>query len=196
MMKSRFSALATTHADRRRAWHRSPGAAPISKAHPVADPQPLGHVRDRDPRARQGATEVLCAARGIPAPKHGGSGDPGCVQLGLLGKPQVLRLSQDSFVAGKTPSLGHGRLWNQLRVTCHVASSPVMCFDGQRRVGDRQRALPVVLTAAPATGTGRVPPGARLRADVCGADVGRAGRLPGGLVRGCSPRPRRSSTSP
>jgi hypothetical protein len=76
------------------------------------------------------ATDVLCAAKGIPAPKHPGIGDPGFVQIGVLGQPQVLRLSQDSFVAGKTAKLGRGRLWNQLGVTCHVALATVMCFNG------------------------------------------------------------------
>jgi hypothetical protein len=76
------------------------------------------------------ATEVLCAARGIPAPKQKGVGDPGFVQLSVLGQPQVLRLSQDSFVAGKSVKLGRGRLWNQLGVTCHMALSTVMCFNG------------------------------------------------------------------
>ena len=75
-------------------------------------------------------TKVLCAARGIPAPKHGGIGDAGFVQIGLLGFPQTLRLSQDSFVAGSTARLGRGRLWNQLGVTCHTALSTVMCFNG------------------------------------------------------------------
>jgi hypothetical protein len=76
------------------------------------------------------ATDVLCAAKGIPAPKQPGVGDPGFVQIGVLGQPQVLRLSQDSFVAGPTAKLGRGRLWNQLGVTCHVALSSVMCFNG------------------------------------------------------------------
>jgi len=76
------------------------------------------------------ASEVLCAARGIPAPKQKGIGDPGFVQLGVLGQPQVLRLSQNSFVAGKSVKLGRGRLWNQLGVTCHVAQTTVMCFNG------------------------------------------------------------------
>ena len=76
------------------------------------------------------ATDVLCAAKGIPAPKHPGIGDPGFVQIGVLGQPQVLRLSQDSFVAGPTAKLGRGRLWNQLGVTCHVALNTVMCFNG------------------------------------------------------------------
>ncbi len=85
------------------------------------------------------ATDVLCSAKGIPPPKGPGVGDPGFVQLGLLGKPQVLRLSQDSFVAGKTAKLGRGRLWNQLGVTCHVALSTVMCFNGDNHgfvIGD------------------------------------------------------------
>ncbi|MGI8712495.1 MAG: hypothetical protein ACR2NR_04785 [Solirubrobacteraceae bacterium] len=79
------------------------------------------------------ATEVLCAARGIPAPKGNGVGDPGFVQLGVLGQPQVLRLSQDSFVAGPAVTLGRGRLWNQLGVTCHVALTAVLCFNGANR---------------------------------------------------------------
>jgi hypothetical protein len=77
------------------------------------------------------ATEVLCAAKGIPAPKHGAKvGDPGFVQMGVLGVPKTLRLSQNSFVAGKAVTLTRGRLWNQLGVTCHVAAVTVMCFNG------------------------------------------------------------------
>jgi hypothetical protein len=76
------------------------------------------------------ATEILCAARGIPAPKHGGIGDAGFVQIGLLGHPQTLRLSQNSFVAGTTAKLGRGRLWNQLGVTCHLGAATVLCFNG------------------------------------------------------------------
>lgn len=76
------------------------------------------------------ATEVLCSAKGVPPPKHGGIGDPGFVQLSVLGKPQLLRLSQDSFVAGTTAKLARGRLWNQLGVTCHVGQTTVLCFNG------------------------------------------------------------------
>jgi len=86
-------------------------------------------------------TKVLCAARGIPAPKHGGIGDAGFVQIGLLGKPQPLRLSQNSFVAGTTAKLGRGRLWNQLGVTCHLALVTVMCFNGDNHgfvIGNRR----------------------------------------------------------
>jgi hypothetical protein len=75
-------------------------------------------------------TQILCAARGIPAPKQKGVGDSGFVQLSVLGQPKVLRLSQDSFVAGTSVKLGRGRLWNQLGVTCHMALTTVMCFNG------------------------------------------------------------------
>jgi hypothetical protein len=88
------------------------------------------------------ATEVLCAARGIPAPKHSGNtGDPGFVQIGVLGTPKLLRLSQDSFVGLNTATLGRGRLWNQLGVTCHVAATTVMCFNGDNHgfvIGNRR----------------------------------------------------------
>ena len=76
------------------------------------------------------ATDVLCSARGIPAPKKAGIGDSGFVAISVLGRPQLLKLSQDSFVAGKSITLGRGRLWNQLGVTCHVAQTTVMCFNG------------------------------------------------------------------
>lgn len=76
------------------------------------------------------AREVLCSARGIPAPKGPGVGDPGFVQIAVLGGPQLLRLSQNSFVAGPTANLRRGRLWNELGVTCHVAQTSVACFNG------------------------------------------------------------------
>jgi hypothetical protein len=84
------------------------------------------------------AKEVLCAAKGIPAPKHG-TGDSGFVEVSVLGLPKVLRLSQNSFVAGSKAALGRGRLWNQLGVTCHVASTAVLCFNGDNHgfvIGD------------------------------------------------------------
>ena len=107
-------------------------AAPISKSiefHSIGGKVTCGieiHAPNKP------ATKVLCSATGIPAPKHTTSrdGDPGFVQLGVLGQPQVLRLSQDSFVAGRTVTLARGRLWNQLGVTCHAARTTVMCFNG------------------------------------------------------------------
>jgi hypothetical protein len=85
------------------------------------------------------ATNVLCAATGIPAPKHGGVGDSGFVQLSASGKPTLLRLSQNSFVPGTTTTLGKDRLWSQLGVTCHTGSSNVICFNGDNHgfiIGD------------------------------------------------------------
>jgi hypothetical protein len=85
------------------------------------------------------AKEVLCAAKGIPAPKKHGAGDPGFVEISVLGLPKVLRLSQNSFVAGSKAALGRGRLWNQLGVSCHVASTAVLCFNGDNHgfvIGD------------------------------------------------------------
>ena len=84
--------------------------------------------------------QVLCAAQGIPAPKASGVGDAGFVQIAVTGAPRLLRLSQDSFVAGATAHLGRGRLWNQLGVTCHVAEATVMCFNGNNHgfvIGNR-----------------------------------------------------------
>lgn len=106
------------------------GAAPISKATMF---EALGNkvgcgIEIHAPSAR--AHEVLCAAHGIPAPTGKGVGDAGFVQIAVTGTPRLLRVSQDSFVGGTTAKLGRGRLWNQLGVTCHVALSTVMCFNG------------------------------------------------------------------
>ena len=115
-------------------------AAPISKAtrfHALDARVTCGieiHAPSTPPR------EVLCAARGIPAPKGPGAGDAGFVQIAVTGAPRLLRLSQDSFVAGATAQLRRGRLWNQLGVTCHVAEATVMCFNGNNHgfvIGNR-----------------------------------------------------------
>ena len=78
------------------------------------------------------ASKVLCAAKGIPAPTKKSVGDSGFVQIGVLGAPQLLRLTQDSFVSGrgKSVKLARGRLWNQLGVTCHMGEKTVLCFNG------------------------------------------------------------------
>jgi hypothetical protein len=105
-------------------------AAPISKAM-------LFQTKSRDVGCGveihapgKAATEVLCSANGIPAPKGKGTGDSGFVEIGVLGKPKLLRTSQDSFVASKAVTLGRGRLWNQIGVTCHVGLVNVLCFNG------------------------------------------------------------------
>jgi hypothetical protein len=105
-------------------------AAPISKS--IQFTNRTGKVRCgieiHAPNKR--ATKVLCAAKGIPAPKKKGIGDSGFVEIGVLGKPRVLRLSQNSWVAGRSVKLGRGRLWNQLGVTCHMGQPTVLCFNG------------------------------------------------------------------
>jgi len=108
----------------------SAAAAPISKTttfRALSDQVVCG-IEIHPPS--QPASEVLCSARGIPAPPGRGVGDPGFVQLAVLGASQRLRLSQDSFVSGSVATLGRGRLWNQLGVTCHVAQTTVLCFNG------------------------------------------------------------------
>jgi hypothetical protein len=106
------------------------GAAPISKSVQFQNSSANVTCGVEIHAPSQPATEVLCSAKGIPAPKRKGIGDPGFVQLAVLGRPQVLRLSQDSFVAAKPATLARGRLWNQLGVSCHVALTTVMCFNG------------------------------------------------------------------
>jgi hypothetical protein len=106
------------------------GAAPVSKSIRFQNTSGKVTCGIEIHSPNKPASMVLCAARGIPAPKTKGVGDAGFVQIGVLGRPQVLRLSQDSIVAGKTVKLGRGRLWNQLGVTCHVALTTVMCFNG------------------------------------------------------------------
>jgi hypothetical protein len=78
------------------------------------------------------ATEILCSAKGIPAPKGKGVGDP-FVEIGVLGKPKLVRLSQDSFAGKSFVKLGRGRLWNQLGVTCHLGLVKVLCFNGDNQ---------------------------------------------------------------
>jgi len=76
------------------------------------------------------ATNVLCVGPGIPRPKSFGPvGDP-FVQISVLGRPQIVPISQQSWISGRRAHLGRGRLWNQLGVTCHVGSSSVLCFNG------------------------------------------------------------------
>jgi hypothetical protein len=52
------------------------------------------------------------------------------IDVPVLGQPQLVRLSQNSFVAGESVKLGRGRLWNQLGVTWQMALTAVMCFNG------------------------------------------------------------------
>jgi hypothetical protein len=75
------------------------------------------------------ATKVLCSAKSIPAPKHG-FGDPGFVNLGATGSPQLLRLTQNSFAGKNLKTLKKGTLWSSIGVTCNVGAASVLCFNG------------------------------------------------------------------
>ena len=79
--------------------------------------------------------EVLCGAKGVPAPPHTNfsEGDPGFVQLAASGKPKTLRLSQDSFVGTTPVTLGHGAKWTGRGVTCTTGSGKtVRCVNGAK----------------------------------------------------------------
>jgi hypothetical protein len=74
------------------------------------------------------ATQVLCSSSGIPAPKKGvGFGDPGFVFLSAHGRPQLARLSQDSFEGSKALTLVSGSTWSALGVTCKISVRTVRC---------------------------------------------------------------------
>ena len=106
------------------------GAAPLSKAIRFTNHSGKVTCGFEIHAPSQPATEVLCAATGIPAPKTQGVGDSGFVEISVLGTPRVLRLSQNSWVAGHAVRLPRGRLWNQLGVTCHTGAVSVLCFNG------------------------------------------------------------------
>lgn len=75
------------------------------------------------------ATQLLCAAKPVPAPKAKGIGDPGFVFLGSVGHPSLARLSQDSFVGTHIVVLKSGRKWSggPIKVTCSISASAVSC---------------------------------------------------------------------
>lgn len=73
------------------------------------------------------ATELLCSAKGIPRAKHG-TGDP-FVQIGATGSPQLVLISQDSYVSNTLKTLSKGTLWSLISVTCHVGSGTILCFN-------------------------------------------------------------------
>ena len=79
------------------------------------------------------ATELLCTMRpGVPRPKHGGNvGDP-YVQIAATGLPQLVLISQDSYVTSKLKTLAPGTTWKSVGVTCTVASAIVTCSNGSR----------------------------------------------------------------
>jgi hypothetical protein len=87
------------------------------------------------------ATEVLCAAKGIPRPKNGGpAGDP-FVQIAANGRAQLVLISQASWVGTKTSTLANGSKWSRLGVTCTIGSPTVTCTNESRHgftIGNRK----------------------------------------------------------
>ena len=72
------------------------------------------------------ATEVLCGSKGIPRAPHG-VGDP-FVQIAAHGHPQLVLISQNSFVGTGTPkTLAKGATWSSLGVTCTIGAKTVKC---------------------------------------------------------------------
>lgn len=77
-----------------------------------------------DPAHKPGS-EVLCSRAGVPRPKHGGpAGDP-FVQLGASGPPQLVLISQDSFVSNTVHTLAKGTLWHSIGVTCNIGTNTI-----------------------------------------------------------------------
>jgi hypothetical protein len=74
------------------------------------------------------ATELLCSAKGIPRAK-GPVGDP-FVQISAKGSPQLVLISQDSYVSHSLKTLSKGTLWRSLGVTCNIGSNTILCFNG------------------------------------------------------------------
>ena len=80
--------------------------------------------------AHKPATQLLCSAAGIPRPKHGGpAGDP-FVQISASGPPQLVLISQDSFVSNTVHTLTKGTLWHSIGVTCNIGTKTILCFNG------------------------------------------------------------------
>jgi hypothetical protein len=75
--------------------------------------------------------QLLCSSPPIPAPKGKGIGDPGFVFLGSTGRPQLARLSQDSFVGTHAVALKAGRKWSigPISVVCTIKAASVRCVN-------------------------------------------------------------------
>ncbi len=75
------------------------------------------------------ATEVLCSAVGIPRARQQDVGDP-FVQIAAKGRPQLVLISENSFVPTKIKTLARGTTWKSIGVTCKIASKTVTCSNG------------------------------------------------------------------
>jgi hypothetical protein len=79
-------------------------------------------------------TKVLCQGTGIPRPPHSSpnEGDP-AVTLAASGKPQLVLISQDSYIPGATAkNLGAGRTWSSRGVRCTTSVHGVKCTNAQK----------------------------------------------------------------
>jgi hypothetical protein len=75
--------------------------------------------------ASSSPAELLCQATGVPRAKHG-EGDP-AVQLGRTVRPQLLLISQDSYVSNKLKTLAKGTVWSSGGITCQIGSNTIRC---------------------------------------------------------------------
>jgi len=79
-------------------------------------------------------TKVLCQGPGVPRPPHSSpsEGDPGVV-LSASGSPQLVLISQDSYLQGAVArNLGAGRTWRSRGVTCTTTAHAVSCKNAQK----------------------------------------------------------------
>ena len=75
-------------------------------------------------------SELLCVSALIPAPAGSRTpGDSGFVQLARRGRPQRLRLSQDSFVTARVAALKKHMTWSGLGITCAIGQNSVRCVN-------------------------------------------------------------------
>jgi hypothetical protein len=74
------------------------------------------------------ATELLCSGKGVPRAKNG-VGDP-FVQIAATGSPQLVLISQNSYISQSLKTLPKRTLWSSLGVTCNIATNTILCFNG------------------------------------------------------------------
>jgi hypothetical protein len=75
--------------------------------------------------------QILCSSRSVPPPKRKSEGDPGNVFLASSGRPQLARLSQDTFVGTHFATLAPGTTWGNdigpVKVVCRISATAVRC---------------------------------------------------------------------
>jgi len=124
MLKSRTFAVGVLAA----ATIPAAAAAATSNAKLFQNPSKTAVCGIKIHRGHTPATDLLCSAKGIPRAKHG-IGDP-FVQIAATGSPQLVLISQDSYVSNTLKTLSKGNLWSSIGVTCNVGSGTILCFNG------------------------------------------------------------------